>query len=203
MHIADKTQDELASFNFDDSSLLESDYEPLDYSPPPSPTPHSLSASSSTYSEHVTDIPHTNPRKKETRTKVISSIKAALEAANDASHGKPQGLLRFWKKGNQETVKEYWNKVQEDQHDADEKEAFAIKAKQSQRKIVEKREAATLRKQKQRKREKDAEIRSGVRSPGGSKRKVRYYHPITDLTHYNITDHRNGAFRPKPHIKKS
>jgi hypothetical protein len=80
--------------------------------------------------------------------------------------------LRFWKKGDQETVKKYWNKVQEERRDADEEEAFAIKVKQNRR-TKEKREAANLRKQRQRKREKDIEIRSGVRSPGGTKRKVR------------------------------
>jgi hypothetical protein len=154
------------------SSPLESDYESLEYTPPPSPTLHSLSASTSTYSECVTDIPHTSPQKKETRTQVTSSVRAALEAANDTTYGNPQGLLRFWKKGDQETVKKYWNKVQEERRDADEEEAFAIKVKQNRR-TKEKREAANLHKQRQRKREKDIEIRSGVRSPGGTKRKVR------------------------------
>jgi hypothetical protein len=173
-HIDDKALDESESCNVDseDSSLLESDYEPIDHSPPASPTLDSLSASASTYSECVT--PHTSPQKKNVRTQVTSSIRAALEAANDATpgHGNPQGLLRFWKKGDQETVKKYWNNVQEEQRDADEEEAFAIKVKKNRR-DKEKREAATLRKQRQRMREKDAEIQSGVRSPGGTKRKVR------------------------------
>ena len=202
-HVDDKALDELVSC-VEDSSPSLSDYESLDYTPPPSLTLHSLSVSASTstltiapqenikampcYSKHitdipqenieakrhhVTDIPHASLQKKKTHTQATSSIRAVLEAANDATFGNPQGLLHFWKKGSQETVKEYWNRVQEERHDEDEEEAFAIKMRQNKRRN-EKREAATLHKQRQRKHEKDAEIQSGVRSPGGTKRKVRY-----------------------------
>ena len=81
--------------------------------------------------EHVSDIPHASSQKKKTCTQATPSIRVALEAANHIAYGNPQDLLRFWKKGSQETIKEYWNKVQEEWHDADEEEAFAIKAKQN------------------------------------------------------------------------
>ena len=144
-HIDEKAIDdaELATCIVEDSSPLESDYESLDYTPPR--TPHSLSTLTSTltpqenieakqcYSnlKHVSDIPHASPQKKKTCTQATPSIRVALEAANHIAYGNPQDLLRFWKKGSQETIKEYWNKVQEEWHDADEEEAFAIKAKQN------------------------------------------------------------------------
>ena len=140
-HINDNALDELESCDIDDSSSLKSDCDPLDFNPPPSPTLHSLPPSTSTYIESsITDIP---PQKKKTRTQATSSIRAALEATNDATYGNLQGLLRFWKKGDQETVKKYWNKVKEEQRDADDEEAFAIKVKQNRR-TKEKREAHTF-----------------------------------------------------------
>jgi hypothetical protein len=157
--------------------------------PPPSPTMHTAPSSRSLsvsrddpseaqdtntkrlYSERITNTPPASPQKKWTHVQATSSIRNALEIANDDTYGSPKGLLHFWKKGSQAEVKEFWDHKRESRRAAEDDDAHSITVKKS-KSTTNKRDAAKLRKQRQRQHEKEAEIRAGVRSPGGTKRKV-------------------------------
>jgi len=163
-------------------------YESDAYSPPPSPTGHPLSFSSSTilstnqegfgshgdikpkrlYSERASNTPNTSPQKKKTHIHVPSSIWLALDAHDDPASGEPQGLMQFWTRGSKEKVKAYWDREMEIHQDNVEEEAYKVKIHDDQRKVA-KTEAARLWKQKQRQRKKESQIRSGERTPGGRK----------------------------------
>jgi hypothetical protein len=142
-----------------------SDHEPSD-TDPDSPTD-----AKRLYSEHITNTPSASPKKKQNRLQATSSIRNALEIASEPTYGSPKGLLRFWKRGSQAQVKEYWDRELETIRAAEDDEAHSTAVKKS-KSAAHKREAAKLRKKRQREREKDAEIRAGVRSPEGTKRKV-------------------------------
>jgi hypothetical protein len=137
------------------------DSEPSDYSP---------TNDKRLYSERITNTPPASPPKKRNRVQATSSIRNALEIAGELT-GSPKGLLRFWKKGSQAQMKEYWDRELETRRAAEDDEAHSITVKKS-KSAANKREAAKLRKQRQRERAKEADIRAGVRSPGGTKRKV-------------------------------
>lgn len=140
-----------------------SDHEPSNYNP-------TNDKRLSSYSEHITNTPPASPQNKRNRVQAKSSIRNALEIADELT-GSPKGLLRFWKKGSQAQVKEYWDRELETRRVAEDDEAHSIAVKKS-KSTANKREAAKLRKKRQREREKQADIRAGVRSPGGTKRKV-------------------------------
>ena len=95
------------------------------YSPPPSPTMYAASSSrplsvsrdpseardtntKRLYSERITNTPPASSQKKWNQVQATSSIRDALEIANDPTYGSPKGLLRFWKKGSQAEVKKFW-----------------------------------------------------------------------------------------------
>ena len=122
------------------------------------------------YSERITNTPPASPQKKQNCVQVTSSIRNALEITEECTSS-PKGLLRYWKKGSQAQVKEYWDRELETRRAAEDDEAHSIAVKKS-KSAVDKREAAKLHKKWQREREKEAEIRAGARSPGGTKRKV-------------------------------
>lgn len=142
-----------------------SDHELSDYSP-------QATNDKRLYGERVTNTPSppASPQKKRNCVQATSSIRNALEIAGELT-GSPKGLLRYWKKGSQAQVKEYWDRELETRRAAEDDKAHSISVKKS-KSAADKREAAKLRKKRQREREKAAEIRAGVRSPGGTKRKV-------------------------------
>jgi hypothetical protein len=118
----------------------------------------------------VTHAPPASFQKKPNRLQATSSIRNALEIAGELT-GSPKGLLRYWKKGSEAQVKEYWDRELETIRAAEDDEAHSIAVKKRKGED-NKREAAKLRKKRQRERVKEAEIKAGVRSPGGTKRKV-------------------------------
>ena len=124
------------------------------------------------HGESITHTPPASPptQNKRNRVQTTSSIRNALEIAGELTSS-PKGLLRYWKKGSQAQVKEYWDRELETRRAEEDNEAHLIAVKK-RRTAADKREAAKLRKKRQRDRIKEAEIREGVRSPGGTKRKV-------------------------------
>jgi hypothetical protein len=94
-----------------------------------------------------------------------------ISAENEVMGKRLQGLLQFFKKGSQADTSSYWAKQMEAGRDQQEDEVFNMKVYVHQKK-QDHTEAAQVRKQKQRECKKEAEILSGVRSPGGRKRKV-------------------------------
>ena len=151
-----------------------SDDESSGWSPPPSLTlKNTTSSSKREVTKHSTDTPHTGPEKKRNRVEVASSTRIAFEiSADDEAMGKrPRGLLQFFKKGSQADTRSYWAKQVETGREQREDEVFNAKVYAHQKK-QDRTNAARVRKQKQRERVKQGEILSGVRSPGGRKRKV-------------------------------
>jgi hypothetical protein len=144
-----------------DHSPNGSDHKPSNYNP---------TNDKRLYSEHITNTPPASPPNKRNRVQAKSTIRNALEIADELT-GSPKGLLHFWKKGSQAQVKEYWDRELETRWAAEDDEAHSVAVKKS-KSAANKREAAKLRKKRQREREKEADIRAGVRSPGGTKRKV-------------------------------
>jgi hypothetical protein len=152
----------------------ETEDESSDWSPPPSPTlKNTTSTLKRDFAERSTNTPHASPAKKRNRVEVASSTRMAFEisAENEVMGKRPQGLLQFFKKGSQADTSSYWAKQVEAGRGEREDEVFNAKVYAHQKK-QDRTEAARVRKQKQREREKEAEISSGVRSPGGRKRKV-------------------------------
>jgi hypothetical protein len=158
-------------------------------SPPPSPTLknlHTASTSSTTaskrdYTEQSTSTPHASPEKKRSRIQVASSTRVAFKiSADDETKGKrPRGLLQYFQKGTKAHMSTYWAKQKELIGDQHETNKFNAEVNELQKK-EDRRESARMRKQKQRARDKQSEIQTGVRSPGGRKRKVSARYTITN-----------------------
>ena len=98
-----------------------------------------------------------------------SSIWKALEFGKD--QGSNTGLLKFFNQGTKEGMDTYWKKEEEHVAVNEEKKGFKKKLVIMERKL-HKRELGQIRQQKMRDRIKEREIKNGVRSPGGKKRKV-------------------------------
>ena len=100
-----------------------------------------------------------------------SSIRRALLLAEEAEENEQPGLLKWLKKASDKEhrlqVAREHEKLRATQEDREYQERLANVAKEER-----KREGARLRKRNERARKKDADIASGLRSPGGTKRKV-------------------------------
>jgi hypothetical protein len=161
----DGNEEDQSQLEYQEDSPNGSDHEPSDYS-----SGSTNEKRARLYSEHITNIPSASPQKKRNRVQATSSIRNALEIAGELTSN-PKGLLHYWNKGSKAQTKEYWDREIETRRAAEDDEAHSIAIKKF-KSAANKREAAKLRKQRQRERVKDAEIKAGVRSPGGTKRKV-------------------------------
>ena len=99
-----------------------------------------------------------------------SSIRKALEFSKDHQDHN-MGLLKYFSQGRKEDVDAYWKKEEERTAVNQEKKNFLKKAVDMERKL-HKRELARVRQQRKRDKRKAREVKEGVRSPGGKKRKV-------------------------------
>ncbi|KAF8226491.1 hypothetical protein L208DRAFT_1301593 [Tricholoma matsutake] len=84
---------------------------------------------------------------------------------------RPRGLLQFFQKGTKAHTSAYWAKQKELIGDQHENNKFNAEVNELQKK-EDCRESTRARKQKQRAQEKESEIQTGVRTPGGRKRKM-------------------------------
>ena len=112
------------------------------------------------------EIVNEEQKAKKNRTEVILSIWTALESEQ------PQhGILNYFKKATDSERAAYQARMAEDiAMRMEEKGWREGKAKQTKRALIQRQ--AKERKQAQRRREKDREILAGLRSPGGTKRRV-------------------------------
>lgn len=99
-----------------------------------------------------------------------SSIRKALDFSKD-NQGSNIGLLKYFGQGTKEDVEEYWKKEEERSAVIREKENFKKRTVDIEKKL-HKRDLARVRQQRKRDRIKEREVKEGVRSPGGKKRKV-------------------------------
>ena len=90
----------------------------------------------------ITHMPPASLQKKQNRLQATSSIRNALEIAGELT-GSPKGLLRYWKKGSEAQVKEYWDRELETRRVAEDDEAHFIAVKKRKSDDT-KREAAKL-----------------------------------------------------------
>jgi hypothetical protein len=173
--------------NESDEEAGTSMYTPSEATPPLSPpswapsTPPYLS-SPPPQSEHEPTEPTGSKRdqslspelKKVKKKRITSAIKHALELstkAKDTGQKAKYGLLNFFSKETQEDRKAYL--IREDERSNEARMQAIVDAKDMEvRKKMREREMAKERQQKHRQLVKDREIRSGGRSPGGTKRKV-------------------------------
>lgn len=106
--------------------------------------------------------------------KVIdSAIRTALKIKDEAEKlGKEthRGLLSFWRKGTEAEKKNFY-KMHDDISAENQSKLASAKKHDDATTKVHIRELARIRKQKQRKKLKEVERASGLRSPGGTKRK--------------------------------
>ena len=99
-----------------------------------------------------------------------SSIRKALDFSKD-NKGSNIGLLKYFGQGTKEDIEEYWKKEEERSAVNQEKEDFKKKSVDMEKRL-HKRELARVRQQRKRDKIKEREVKEGVRSPGGKKRKV-------------------------------
>ena len=99
-----------------------------------------------------------------------SSVRSALEFAKDHQDSNI-GLLKYFRQGTKDDVDAYWKKEEERSAVSREKGDFQKKAVDMEKKL-HKRELARIRQRRKREIMKKKEVREGVRSPGGKKRKV-------------------------------
>lgn len=135
-----------------------------------SSTPEMNSASKRTHTDQKSDMPPSSPSKKRPRTAIVSSVQKAIDNLKD----KPGKTLLKWfnQKSTEEKQKAHWAKVQEEaEEEREEREHWERIAKLKKENKV--REQNKLRKRHQRSQQKEVEIKNGVRSPRGTKRKVR------------------------------
>ena len=110
-----------------------------------------------------------NPTKK-LQFKATSYIRIGLEKG-EAADGKKPGLFQYFRKASQEDKKEYNARTNEELKERMEKVLLEErKAKQAEKKKIQ--DANRERKRRQRKRRVNLEIKSGLRSPGGTKHQV-------------------------------
>lgn len=110
-----------------------------------------------------------NPTKK---LRFKSSICKGLEKGEAADDGKKPGLFQYFKKASQEEQKEYDARTTEELKERMEKVLLEeCRAKQVEK--IKIRDGNREQKRHQRERKVNLEIKSGLRSPGGTKRRVR------------------------------
>jgi hypothetical protein len=115
--------------------------------------------------DHTVDTSTSSPTKK-ARLHVQSSIRKAIE-----KKGKPPGLLQYFKKATEAEHQVYLDRTTAEVKENAENEQW--KKDQYERVLqVKKRQHAKERKQKQREKEMKRQVSCGLRSPGGTKRKV-------------------------------
>jgi hypothetical protein len=143
---------------------------------PPSPPPQSEEPTEEpTGSKRNKNTPFPSPEPKKVKRKVTSAIRQALElsTAGEAENGQSakRGLLNYFSKGTEEDRKAYFSR--EDERSNEARLQAGVNAKDLKaRKRVRERDMAKERQRKHRQLVKNQEIRSGERSPGGTKRKV-------------------------------
>ena len=112
--------------------------------------------------------------KKPRLKKIVSAIRNAFDMekeAKDLGDESKFGLLKFFSKGKAADKKAYF--AREDERAANMRSGDDYNSRQQVMKVKDhKREQGRLRQQKRRRLLKDEEIRGGVRSPRGTKRKV-------------------------------
>lgn len=173
-----------------DEDTMSSIYVPSsEPTPPPSPsaplsrpTTPSYSSSPPPQSElEPTEVPTgskrnqntPSPELKKVKRQVTSAIRHALELSTEAKDGQSakHGLLNYFSKGTQEDRKAYF--LREDERSNEARLQAVVNAKDlDARKRVRGKDLARERQRKHRQLVKNQEIRSGERSPGGTKRKV-------------------------------
>jgi hypothetical protein len=110
---------------------------------------------------------------KNVKKTITSAIRNALELSTEAKNGQStkNGLLKYFSKGTQEDKNAYF--LREDERSNEARLQAEVKAKCVKAlKRVRERDMAKERQRKHRQLVKNQEIRSGERSPGGTKRKV-------------------------------
>jgi hypothetical protein len=134
------------------------------------PTPNVPNSSKETSTKEAASSEETQKSK---RKIVASAIRDALGLAKEAEDlgQKPKGLLGFFKKGTQEERDSYFAREDERAAEIRSQARVDVTNVYAKKKIYE-RELARQRQQKKRRIQKEQEIRHGVRSPGGTKRKV-------------------------------
>jgi hypothetical protein len=122
-----------------------------------------------------------SPEPKKVKKKTTSAIRHALELSTEAENGQSakHGLLKYFSKGTQEDRKAYFLREDERSNEARLQEEVSAKNVEAKKKVWE-RELARERQRKHRQVVKAQEIRSGQRSPGGTKRKVSILHKKKD-----------------------
>jgi len=139
------------------------------------PTPLSPSRTSSSKQSLTPEgSPCVDEDKKPRMKKIVSAIRNAFDMAKEAEDlGEESnfGLLKFFSRGNTEDKKAYF--AREDERAANMCSVDDYDSRQQAMNIKDhKRQQGRLRQQKRRRLLKDEEIRGGVRSPRGTKRKV-------------------------------
>lgn len=105
-----------------------------------------------------------------------SSVRNALEFAKEHQDSNI-GLLKYFSQGTKEDEDVYWRREEERTAVNQEKQNFEDKSVDMDKKLHN-RELARVRQQRKRDRIKGKEIKEGVRSPGGKKRKVNQIFPL-------------------------
>ena len=99
-----------------------------------------------------------------------SSVRSALEFAKRHQDSNI-GLLKYFSQGTKEDVDVYWKREEERSAVSQEKKNVEKKVVDMEKKL-HKRELALIRQRRRRGIIKEMEVREGIRSPGGKKRKV-------------------------------
>jgi hypothetical protein len=141
--------------------------------PPQCVTPPLLQTNSKRFlGDHSVIFPSVSPKKKP-KVQVLSATRMAIQEAEARSGEKAHGLLRFYRPStwqveyNKTVVKQ----IEESRFEMDKREKQREAA--AVRKKARERENARLRKQKSRLTKKEKEVNTGIRSPGGTKRKFK------------------------------
>jgi hypothetical protein len=137
-------------------------------------TPPSLPTKSKRFlGDYTVNSPPISPKKKKPKIQVSSATRIAIQEAEARSGETAHGLLRFYRPStwqveyNKTVVKQIEESKLEMEKREKQLEAAAI------RKKAHERENARLRKQKSRLMKKKKEVYTGIRSPGGTKRKFK------------------------------
>lgn len=112
--------------------------------------------------------------KKPIRRQITSNIRSALDLAKETGSTAKKGILQFFKKATSEEKETYKTNEFERLRDKIGNCKFAEEQVMAERNSHQK-ELAAARQRKRRTKIKEAEISKGIRSPGGTKRKVRNY----------------------------
>ena len=114
-----------------------------------------------------------SPEPKKVKKKITSAIRQALELSAEAKNGQSakHGLLNYFSKETPEDRKSYLTREYEHSNEVHLQAVVNAKDIKAQKRVRE-RDMAKERQRKRRQLVKSREIRSGERSPGGTKRKV-------------------------------